>query len=80
MDELKKTVEKKPEMFTTPIKEIVTIDGMRIILEDGFAMIRQSNTEPVFTLRFEAKSQQNCEMYQDAMVKALDRLVKKYSE
>ncbi len=80
MDELKKTVEKKPEMFTTPIKEIVTIDGMRIILEDGFAMIRQSNTEPVFTLRFEAKSQQNCEMYQDAMVKVLDKLVKKYSE
>lgn len=79
LEELEKTVSKKPEMFMSPIKDIITLDGMRIIFDDGFAMIRQSNTEPVFTLRFEAKSQKNCETYQDVMVKALDKLVKKYS-
>ena len=62
----------------TKIKDIITLDGMRIILEDGFAMIRQSNTEPVFTLRFEAKSKENCERYQDIFVNLLDKTVKKY--
>lgn len=79
LKELEKTVEDKPDMFKSSIKNIITIDGMRIIFEDGFAMIRQSNTEPVFTLRFEAKSQENCERYEDAMVKALDKAVKKHS-
>lgn len=77
--ELEKTVAEKPNLFKTPIKDIITLDGMRIVFGDGFAMIRQSNTEPVFTLRFEAKSQENCEKYQDAMLKVLEKAVKKYS-
>jgi phosphomannomutase/phosphoglucomutase len=32
------------------------IDGVRIEFEDGWGMIRASVTEPLFTLRFEAKS------------------------
>ncbi|EGO63884.1 phosphomannomutase/phosphoglucomutase [Acetonema longum] len=34
------------------------IDGVRIDFPDGWAMIRASVTEPLFTLRFEAKSAQ----------------------
>jgi phosphomannomutase/phosphoglucomutase len=34
------------------------IDGVRIEFADGWGMIRASVTEPLFTLRFEAKSQQ----------------------
>ncbi len=79
LKELKQNVNNKPDMFQTPIKDIITIDGMRIIFDDGFAMIRQSNTEPVFTLRFEAKSQKNCEQYQDAMLKILEKAVNKHS-
>lgn len=79
LSELEKIVEQNPNMFESPIKDIITLDGMRIIFDDGFAMIRQSNTEPVFTLRFEAKSKVNCEKYQDIMVNTLDKLVKKYS-
>lgn len=56
------------ELFDSKIKEIITIDGLRIIFEDGFALIRQSNTEPVFTLRFEAKTQEKCEKYKNALV------------
>ena len=79
LSELEKTVEKNNNLFESPIKDIITLDGMRIIFDDGFAMIRQSNTEPVFTLRFEAKSKENCEKYQNIMVNLLDKLVKKYS-
>ena len=56
------------DLFGSKIKEIVTIDGLRIIFEDGFALIRQSNTEPVFTLRFEAKTKEKCVHYQDTLV------------
>ncbi len=34
-------------------REIVTIDGVRVEYEDGFGLIRASNTTPVLVLRFE---------------------------
>ena len=48
---------------------------MRIIFDDGFALIRQSNTEPVFTMRFEAKSQEKMEHYQKILVDEVDKCV-----
>ena len=56
------------EIFNSKIKDIITLDGLRFVFEDGFALIRQSNTEPVFTLRFEAKTKEKCEQYQKALV------------
>ena len=63
------------ELFGSKIKEIITIDGLRIIFEDGFALIRQSNTEPVFTLRFEAKTQEKCDHYKNTLVNLTCSLV-----
>ena len=54
LEEFQKVIAENPDFFGTNIKDIITIDGMRIVFEKGFALIRQSNTEPVFTLRFEA--------------------------
>ena len=34
-------------------REIVTIDGVRVEYDDGFGLIRASNTTPVLVLRFE---------------------------
>lgn len=56
------------EIFGAKIKDVITLDGLRFIFEDGFALIRQSNTEPVFTLRFEAKTKAKCEQYQKTLV------------
>jgi phosphomannomutase/phosphoglucomutase len=72
---MKTLVKDKPEIFGSEIKEIVTLDGMRIVFEGGFALIRQSNTEPVFTLRFEANNEAECNHFKDVMVKALDNFV-----
>lgn len=69
-----KKVQETPDMFGSKIKDIVTLDGLRIIFEDGFALIRQSNTEPVFTLRFEAKDKKQAQQYENAMVSALSIL------
>jgi len=39
-------------------KEIVTIDGLRAEYEDGFGLVRSSNTTPVLVLRFEGHTQE----------------------
>ncbi|MBW2553225.1 MAG: phosphomannomutase/phosphoglucomutase [Deltaproteobacteria bacterium] len=36
--------------------ETIDVDGIRIIFEDGWALIRASNTQPMLVLRFEAKT------------------------
>ncbi len=36
------------------IRELVTIDGVRAIFDDGWGLIRASNTQPALVLRFEA--------------------------
>ena len=62
-------------MFGSKIKEVVTLDGLRIIFDGGFALVRQSNTEPVFTLRFEAKEQAQAEKYQEIMTASLKKIL-----
>ena len=37
--------------------EVIDIDGVRIDFDDGWALIRASNTQPVLVLRFEAETQ-----------------------
>lgn len=38
------------------IREVITIDGIRVVFEDGWGLIRASNTQPALVLRFEASS------------------------
>ena len=52
---------------------------MRIVFSGGFALVRQSNTEPVFTLRFEAKEQTDCERYKNIMISKLEECIAKCS-
>lgn len=56
------------------------IDGVRIEFNDGWGMIRASVTEPLFTLRFEAKSKERLEQISslllDALPEQLSRIVK----
>ena len=77
--DLSEIIDKNPDLFETSIRSIITLDGLRIIFDGGFAMIRQSNTEPVFTARFEARDEQTAEKYKNIMVKQLDLLTEKYN-
>ena len=36
------------------IRELVTLDGLRVTFQDGWGLIRASNTQPALVLRFEA--------------------------
>lgn len=71
-----KIVNENPDLFGEKIKEIITMDGLRIIFDGGFALVRQSNTEPVFTLRFEAKTKAQAEHYEKVMVGCLEKILK----
>ena len=44
---------------------IVTIDGVKAKFDDGFALVRASNTGPNITMRFEAKTEDKLKAYQD---------------
>jgi phosphomannomutase/phosphoglucomutase len=35
---------------------MIDVDGARIVFDDGWGLIRASNTQPVLVLRFEAQS------------------------
>jgi phosphomannomutase/phosphomannomutase/phosphoglucomutase len=54
---------KMVEKYKSAIKEhcvsLIDTDGVRAHFEDGWALVRVSNTQPSITLRFEAKSEQN---------------------
>lgn len=43
-----------PDKFI--VRDVVTIDGVRAIFDDGWGLIRASNTQPALVLRFEATS------------------------
>jgi phosphomannomutase len=56
--EPQQVVEKLLETATFPgAKEIITIDGLRAEYDDGFGLVRASNTTPVLVLRFEGHTQ-----------------------
>ncbi len=40
---------------------ILTIDGVKVLYEDGFAVVRKSNTGPNITTRYEAKTKERLE-------------------
>lgn len=75
LESMKNQVKNHPDMFGSEIKDIVTLDGMRIVFKGGFALIRQSNTEPVFTLRFEANNEAECNRFKEAMTSYLDSVI-----
>jgi len=55
--------------------EIITIDGLRVDYDDGFGLIRASNTTPVLVLRFEGHTPEALTRIQNELMTAL-RLVK----
>lgn len=49
----------------TGATEVITIDGLRVEYDDGFGLVRASNTTPVLVLRFEADSASSLKRIQD---------------
>ena len=46
-----------------PIRKIYDIDGVRVVFEKGWGLIRASNTQTVVVMRFEAEDEQSLNQY-----------------
>ncbi len=67
IDEIKKYVESKNYNF-------LTIDGVKVLYEDGAALVRASNTGPNITTRFEAKSLERLESIKKEFLDKIDEI------
>lgn len=56
-DEKKFALVEKVKRTLSAKHQIIDIDGVRVIFEDGWGLVRASNTSPVIVLRFEAESE-----------------------
>jgi phosphomannomutase/phosphoglucomutase len=76
-DEIKfKIVEKAQNAFNE--YESITIDGIRIKFDDGWALIRASNTQPVLVLRFEAQNQTRLNEIKNLVEERLNKIIEEY--
>jgi len=46
-------------------REVVDVDGARVLYGDGWGLVRASNTQPILVLRFEARSRERLHQIRD---------------
>lgn len=52
--------------------KMLTIDGVKVLFDDGFALIRVSNTGPNITARFEAKTEDRLKEIQEEFMEKIE--------
>jgi len=57
-----------------PDAQITTIDGLRVDFDEGWGLVRASNTTPVLVLRFEATNQATLENIQDQFRRLIEEV------
>ena len=73
IEELKKYLQENREKLG--IKEIVNVDGVRVIFENGWGLIRASNTTPVLVTRFEAKTEEELDRIKSLLTSLLSKFL-----
>ncbi len=63
---LKKLLEKPPKDFPK-ILDIIDVDGVRVIFNQGWGLVRASNTTPILVTRFESTIKENTKMYEEKL-------------
>ncbi len=56
-------------------QEVIDIDGLRAIYEDGWGLVRASNTQPALVLRFEALSEARLNDIRKEIESALEKII-----
>ena len=70
IDDLKEKLLNPPKDFPL-IKEIITVDGVRVVFENGWGLVRASNTTPKLVTRFEADTKDNALYYQEVLLELI---------
>ena len=71
-------VDKIKEYCNEKNYKVIDIDGARIEFEDGWALVRASNTGPNLTVRFEATTQSRAEELQKEFQDLIEKLSNEY--
>ncbi len=54
--------------------KIIDIDGVRVVFDDGWGLVRASNTQPILVLRFEAETEQALNRIEHMIMGDLDMI------
>lgn len=66
IDKLKELLKNPPANFPN-IREIIEVDGVRVIFDKGWGLVRASNTTPVLVTRFESTEESEAVHYENAL-------------
>ncbi len=79
-DDIKfKLVEKVRDSFIKEGYDVNDIDGMRINFDEGWGLLRPSNTQPVLVLRFEATSKEKLDEYKKLIDDRINEILSTFS-
>ncbi len=67
-----KEILKNPPSTLPKIVDIIDVDGLRINFENGWALVRASNTTPILVTRFEAKTKEDLKTFQEEIAKLIE--------
>lgn len=67
-DEKKFAVVQELSEFFRANYDIIDVDGVRVLFDDGWGLVRASNTQPVLVVRFEAKTPARLEEIKNIMM------------
>ena len=78
MDKIKELLQNPPSSMPV-IKNIIDVDGVRVNFENGWGLVRASNTTPVLVTRFESTDKKLAKLYEDELnaliIKAKDAIL-----
>jgi phosphomannomutase / phosphoglucomutase len=66
-------VETSKRLFQSLNLEIIDVDGARIVFDDGWGLVRASNTQPVLVLRYEANTPERLEEIRNLVESTIDK-------
>jgi len=67
-------MERIAQLASFPLARVSRLDGIRADFQDGWGLIRASNTTPALLLRFEASSRQSLQFIEDAFRQLLKQV------
>ena len=75
-----KIIDKVKEYAISKNYNIVTLDGVKVKFDDGFALVRASNTGPNITMRYEGNTKIRLKEIEDEFNNVVDKIIKEVNK
>jgi phosphomannomutase/phosphoglucomutase len=73
-DEIKFSLVDKVKERLRQRHQIIDVDGVRVVFDRGWGLVRASNTQPALVLRFEAETEESLDRYRETVEAAVRQL------